>query len=232
MDADQCAEQHWFVGAHGDVGGGYRDGRLQQIPVRWMQEKAKACGLNFREEVKVAPDTWLAPRHDSLRSFAGGVYRRLPWVYPELAVDVFKPLDGGIELPPDEIKGRNTWNRWGAGDEQLWDRMSRASSGLIDLLKTIDLRQRRNPFKDLGLINEPGYKQASKPDPYGLWIDEAAEPKRVGFVWNVSEEKGKRFFRYDTSLPGTGDFGHEGKEYGTELSIGEKDALVECLKTF
>lgn len=58
------------------------------------------------------------------------------------------------------------------------------------------------------------------------------EPKRVGFVWNVPEEKGKKFFRFDTSLPGNGNFGHEGAEYGTELSADEKDAVVEYLKTF
>jgi len=55
--------------------------------------------------------------------------------------------------------------------------MSRESYGLIDLLQTIDSRQRPNRFKDMGLINEPGYKPASQPDEYGLWIDEAAEPE-------------------------------------------------------
>jgi hypothetical protein len=29
----------------------------------------------------------------------------------------------------------------------------------------------------MGLINEPGYRQAAKPDRYGLWIDEAVEPE-------------------------------------------------------
>jgi len=96
---------------------------------------------------------------------------------PEIAEDVFKPMDGGIELAPDEIKGRNTWNLWCAGTEQFWERMSRQGYGLIDLLKTIDSRGRSTRFKDMGLINEPGYKQASKPDQYGLWIDEAETPE-------------------------------------------------------
>src|SRR5215472_3286670 len=105
---------------------------------------------------------------------AGG---RTPQDFPELAADVFKPMDGGIELAPDEIKGRNTWNLWCAGTEQFWERMSRQSYGLVDLLKTIDSRGRSTRFKDMGLINEPGYKQASKPDQYGLWIDEAQTPE-------------------------------------------------------
>jgi hypothetical protein len=45
---------------------------------------------------------------------AGG---RRPEDFPELAADVFKPMDGGIELNANEIKGRNTWDLWCAGDE-------------------------------------------------------------------------------------------------------------------
>jgi hypothetical protein len=113
---------------------------------------------------------------------------RKPEDFPELALDVFKPLDAGAikavdgstELTPDEIKGRNTWNLWCGGDEQFWERMSRESYGLIDLLKTIDSRNRATRFKELGLINEPGFKQASKPDQYGLWIDEAVEGEPTG----------------------------------------------------
>jgi hypothetical protein len=110
----------------------------------------------------------------SLVDDAGG---RTPADLPEISEDVFKPMDGGIALSPDEIKGRNTWNLWCAGTEQFWERMSRESYGLIDLLKTIDSRGRATRFKDVGLINEPGYNQATKPDQYGLWIDEAVEPE-------------------------------------------------------
>ncbi len=102
---------------------------------------------------------------------------RRPADFPELAADVFKPMDGGIELTPDEIKGRNTWNLWCAGDEQFWDRMARESFGLMDLLKTIDSRNRPNRFKTMGLINQPGFRPATKPDQHGLWIDEAIEPE-------------------------------------------------------
>ncbi len=50
---------------------------------------------------------------------------RTPEQFPELAVDVFPSMDGGIHLNPDQIKGRNTWNLWTGGDEQFWERMSR-----------------------------------------------------------------------------------------------------------
>src|SRR5262245_59531340 len=111
---------------------------------------------------------------DSLIDDAGG---RKPEDLAELAEDVFKPMDGGIQLAPDEIKGRNTWNLWCAGNEQFWDRMAREAYGIIDLLKTIDSRNRSSRFKEMGLINEPGYRQASKADQFGLWIDEAVQPE-------------------------------------------------------
>ena len=38
-------------------------------------------------------------------------------------------------------------------------------------------------------------------------------------------------FRYDVSVPGNGNAGHEGEAYGTTLSAEQKRALVEYLKT-
>ena len=58
------------------------------------------------------------------------------------------------------------------------------------------------------------------------------DPRRVGFVGDVAEEAGRRFFRFDTGLPGNGNAGHEGPAYGTSLPPGDKDAIVEYLKTF
>jgi mono/diheme cytochrome c family protein len=51
----------------------------------------------------------------------------------------------------------------------------------------------------------------------------------VGFVSNVPEADGQTFFRYDTSIPGNGNIGHE---YGTSLADDDKRAIVEYLKTF
>lgn len=115
--------------------------------------------------------------NSSLIDDGGG---RKPTDFPELALDVFQPMDGGIALSPDEIKGRNTWNLWCGGNEQFWDRVAREALGLFDLLKTIDSRHRGERFKELGLINQPGFKQATKPDKYGLWIDKAVEGEPAG----------------------------------------------------
>ena len=117
------------------------------------------------------------PAAASLVDDGGG---RKPADFPELAIDVFKEMDGGIALTEKEIKGRNTWNLWCGGNEQFWDRVAREALGLFDLLQTIDSRKRDQRFKELGLINQPGFRKATKPDKHGLWIDEAVEGEPAG----------------------------------------------------
>jgi hypothetical protein len=58
------------------------------------------------------------------------------------------------------------------------------------------------------------------------------DQKKVGFVADVAEEKGRKYFPFHTAEPGNSNKGHEGKSYGTELSEADKNALVEYLKTF
>ena len=58
------------------------------------------------------------------------------------------------------------------------------------------------------------------------------DPENVGFVSNVPEQNGRRFFGFDTSKVGNGNKGHEGREYGTELDADQNLALLEYLKTF
>jgi hypothetical protein len=58
------------------------------------------------------------------------------------------------------------------------------------------------------------------------------DPTKVGFVSDVSARGESKFFRFDTSVAGNSNVGHDGKSYGTELPPRDKDALVEYLKTF
>ena len=39
--------------------------------------------------------------------------------FPQITADIFKPMDGGIDLSPEEIMGRNTWNLWSGGNEHF-----------------------------------------------------------------------------------------------------------------
>jgi mono/diheme cytochrome c family protein len=58
------------------------------------------------------------------------------------------------------------------------------------------------------------------------------DQEKLGFVSDVCEEGARKYFRYDTTVPGNDNAGHEGEAYGTELPADDKAALVEFLKTF
>ncbi len=98
--------------------------------------------------------------------------------FPQTASRALDDIDGGIALNDDERKGRNTWILWTAGDQTFWDRMAQHGLGTADLLKTIDSRMRGSRFKEMGLVNQPGFHQAAQPDQYGLWLD--AGPQEDG----------------------------------------------------
>jgi uncharacterized protein (DUF2235 family) len=99
----QNVEQRWFPGSHADVGGGYRGGKLNKTPLRWMQQKAEECGLKFTRKADVDPADDLAPMHDSYGSFALGLYAKLPWNYP-----YYRPLGLGVREKIDD----SVWNRF------------------------------------------------------------------------------------------------------------------------
>ena len=67
-------EQRWFVGSHGDVGGGCIHDELSQIPLRWMQEKAMAAGLKLDPVCQPPEGAELADYFDSYQQFLGGAY--------------------------------------------------------------------------------------------------------------------------------------------------------------
>lgn len=77
------------------------------------------------------------------------------------------------------VRGRNNWMVWTAGNDALWDELSRASVGNLDFLKTLSNHpslkfSRDNRWQYLGLVNEPCYTKGDKPrkDRYGLWFDQ------------------------------------------------------------
>ncbi len=137
-----------------------------------------SCGLAIF--LTLTTSSWSKPIVDEAKA-AG----KTPADFPKITEDVFKPMDKGAivgELTAEEIRGRNTWNLWTAGNQHFWDGVARNSFGLMDLLKTLDNRKypRGERFKTLGLINQPGFQAPSKPDEYGLWLDEPTEPEPAG----------------------------------------------------
>src|SRR3954462_10620394 len=81
---------------------------MEKTSLRWivLAGAVVACGLL----------TACGPAKTSVADNAGG---RRPEEFPEITADVFKPLDNGIQLTADEVKGRNTWNLWCGGNEQF-----------------------------------------------------------------------------------------------------------------
>jgi uncharacterized protein (DUF2235 family) len=104
---DQTLEQVWFAGVHCDIGGGYRDPALSEIPLLWMAGKAQACGLSLKPDhlvenqtgldsedrragIEVAPDP-AGELHDSYTRF----YRLMPPYDRKLAGENGAEVDGG-----------------------------------------------------------------------------------------------------------------------------------------
>lgn len=87
-------EQRWFVGAHGNVGGGYPSDPLAQVPLRWMMKKASAHGLTFRSDVDLDGSVETSPIADSYKDFLYGLYRLIR-----------KPIARTIDGEPSETDG-------------------------------------------------------------------------------------------------------------------------------
>jgi hypothetical protein len=92
--------------------------------------------------------------------------------------DYFHDMDGGIALTQNEVRGRNNWIVWTAGNDRLWDTLSTLTFGTLDFLKTLSSHpglkfSRDNRWSYLGLVNEPCFDRATGPDPerFGLWLD-------------------------------------------------------------
>ena len=68
-------EQRWFIGAHSNVGGGYKNNGLHLTPLRWMMANADRAGLRFKEGI----DSEVEPRkeliRDSFSEFPYGIFK-------------------------------------------------------------------------------------------------------------------------------------------------------------
>ncbi len=102
-------QQMWFAGAHSDVGGGYRNRKLADIPLVWMAEKAKEAGLRLDDAMlpKISQDTHLSPHHESrqgwsLKDRLTPTYRRVCQTSFNVRPNerLYYPVDDdGAELP-------------------------------------------------------------------------------------------------------------------------------------
>lgn len=85
----ESVEQRWFVGAHANVGGGYPNDFLPQIPLKWIAEKAKGCGLHLRDEVEIEEGAIKDPVADSYAPFLHGLYKHA-------SAEYFRPVGEAV----------------------------------------------------------------------------------------------------------------------------------------
>lgn len=109
----QEVEQRWFVGAHANVGGGYRSDPLSQPSLRWMMSKAKSLGLCFMED-SVVDSMDNAKIADSYGDFLHGIYRRFKAPYYRIINTAPMPTGkpNETELPINETIDVSVFNRW------------------------------------------------------------------------------------------------------------------------
>jgi hypothetical protein len=71
--------------------------------------------------------------------------------------------------------GRDTWIMWTGGNEKFFRLGSVKAGNLgipIEYFRLLDSRGRSTRFQRLGLVNEPNFREATRPDEFGLWLDE------------------------------------------------------------
>src|ERR1041384_8807510 len=59
----------------------------------------------------------------------------LPISFAEADDDYFRDMDGGVDLDIDEMKGRNVWMLWSAGNDRFWDWLGRHTGGGVGSLE-------------------------------------------------------------------------------------------------
>ena len=111
-------EQRWFAGAHANVGGGYENDLLAQIPLQWLMNKAIAHGLEFKDNVVIDGDENTCPIRDSLAEMAHGIYEVLTLGKHYYRPIGAEPRDTGdaVESTINETIDGTVFDRWRADE--------------------------------------------------------------------------------------------------------------------
>ena len=77
LEKHQKIEQVWFVGSHTDIGGGYAEQEISDIPLQWLVAKAIHNGLliYLSNKVSIHPDV-NGTVHDSRKDFPMNLYKK------------------------------------------------------------------------------------------------------------------------------------------------------------
>jgi hypothetical protein len=122
------------------------------------------------ESLRAADDDYFADMDNDATHHPEEIRAALNFYFPGISAE---------EAIQRAVRGRNNWIVWTAGNDRLWDFLSTASAGNLDLLKTISNHpslghSRDDRWKYYGLVNEPCYRKGvrERRDRFGLWLDE------------------------------------------------------------
>lgn len=88
------------------------------------------------------------------------------------------------------VNGRDTWWFFTGGTENFYRALSVRLAKLdvsVEFFRLLDSRRRNDRFKQLGLINEPNFKEATQPDEFGLWLDVPHEQHPENPEWKTND---------------------------------------------
>jgi len=140
----------------------------------------------------------------------------------------FQDMDGGVQLDPIEVQGRNTWIVWTAGNDRLWDQLIYNSAGALDFLKVLSsspslppMLGRDHRWEYLGLVNDPCFEKATGPDPtrWGLWLDKRRADCQPDPFENEQKYPGVKIGARGTAVGPKGEKLDVGSYYGYETGI-------------
>lgn len=130
-------EQRWFIGAHANVGGGYKNDPLSRLPLAWMKAKAEGLGLAFSGPVVLTGTEHLTAPTDSYAQFLHGAYRVI-----KLGQRYYRPIGmerrkvkGGWSYPVNEVIDASVLRRFQATEYRPQNLMTWGKGRAVDLSK-------------------------------------------------------------------------------------------------
>lgn len=89
-------KQRWFIGAHSNIGGGYYDDTLAQLPLQWFIKKCENLGLCFKPRMGAPDIRNVTKLEDCLPLVAGKAQKDDPTMRESQVCDSFSEFAGGI----------------------------------------------------------------------------------------------------------------------------------------
>jgi uncharacterized protein (DUF2235 family) len=178
-------EQRWFVGAHSNVGGGYPDNELAQIPLKWLLDGAHDAGLECESFDSLPPPAPPMPV-DSYAAFAKPL-----WTYvirgkrfyrtlgPDPEIRASRPKADGGRGPGFSLRSINEHV-----DDSALERVCALDSyrppNVAEYLRRKDQSRTSNPMSN---AERQAFDAISRTTLTHAWLGETVMPYAVLVAW-------------------------------------------------